>query len=293
MPGTTDSRRNLFSGRDDASHDPLRIGLIAYPAPFLPLPPPGLWLGPNGSWRPSRSGCTSRPPGDGVRQRGFIAAVRDRRAGRAAALWQTACRVICRTISARRSPRMGRARSVRRHAQSCDTAGLFLASNAPIPVVTTFHGRLDAAGFPTDRPSSQTIPLVAISEIQRRLEPDCHWPPRSINAWTSRPRRRVTGLRVPAPCGQSSLRRRGRGAIDVARRTGQRLSCGECPRAFERSLFERLSVRRSNAGIVDWRGEVDGAPSTGYGRALATLMLGAWPSRSGSWLSNRWRRVRR
>jgi glycosyltransferase involved in cell wall biosynthesis len=56
-----------------------------------------------------------------------------------------------------------------------ETMGLPFARWSPTPVVSTFHGRLDVAGHPALLDEFRDVPLVAISEIQRRWSPQANW----------------------------------------------------------------------------------------------------------------------
>ena len=49
------------------------------------------------------------------------------------------------------------------------------AEHCETPVITTLHGRLDAPGLPELLEVHGRVPLVAISESQRRWFPDQHW----------------------------------------------------------------------------------------------------------------------
>ena len=47
--------------------------------------------------------------------------------------------------------------------------------HCPTPVITTMHGRLDTEGMPELLAAHPNVPLVAISESQRRFFPDQRW----------------------------------------------------------------------------------------------------------------------
>ena len=53
--------------------------------------------------------------------------------------------------------------------------GLVFAEHCRTPVVQTMHGRLDVAGMPELLEAHPNVPLVAISESQRRFFPDQNW----------------------------------------------------------------------------------------------------------------------
>ena len=56
-----------------------------------------------------------------------------------------------------------------------ETLGFLFARLCPTPVVTTLHGRLDHSGMPELLEEFRDIPLVAISESQRRWSPQANW----------------------------------------------------------------------------------------------------------------------
>src|SRR6266545_1555796 len=56
-----------------------------------------------------------------------------------------------------------------------DVASLPLARRAPVPVLTTFHARLDLPGMYESVLAFGRAPLVAISQSQRRWHPDANW----------------------------------------------------------------------------------------------------------------------
>ena len=53
--------------------------------------------------------------------------------------------------------------------------GFLFARHSPVPVVTTLHRRLDIDGVADSIDQSPTIPLIAISDSQRRWNPDADW----------------------------------------------------------------------------------------------------------------------
>ena len=56
-----------------------------------------------------------------------------------------------------------------------ETGGFLFARLCPTPVVTTLHGRLDHSGMPELLEEFTDIPLVAISDSQRRWSPEANW----------------------------------------------------------------------------------------------------------------------
>jgi glycosyltransferase involved in cell wall biosynthesis len=161
-----------------------------------------------------------------------------------------------------------------------DVAGFDLARESETPVVSTLHGRLDVGETAALIEHYADIPLVAISESQRRWHPDANWVATIHH-----------GLDFEAtpfsdqPGGYLLLvgrlvREKGViEAIDLARRAGRRLViAAKVHEMDEQEMFE-VAVRPAiEAGIVDWRGEVDTeARDALMAGAFATVMLGAWP----------------
>ena len=56
-----------------------------------------------------------------------------------------------------------------------ETQGFLFARHCPTPVITTLHGRLDSSGVPALLEEFTDIPLVSISESQRRWGPEANW----------------------------------------------------------------------------------------------------------------------
>ena len=161
-----------------------------------------------------------------------------------------------------------------------ETQGFQLAAHGPVPVVTTLHGRLDVAGTTQYIDAMPSIPLVAISESQRRWNPDANWLATIHHGidFTTTP----TGTRPGDDLLFVGRITREKGvdfAIELARRTGRRLViAAKAHEREEEELFESVVRPAIDEGVVDWRGEVDSATRDQLMvRALATVMLGAWP----------------
>lgn len=161
-----------------------------------------------------------------------------------------------------------------------DTAGFFLARHARIPVVTTLHRRLDTGGVADLVDAFSMIPLVAISESQRRWNPDANWVATihhglDFSGTPSSDRQGDYLLLVGRLTREKGIAE----AIEVARRTTRRLViAAKAHEPSERALFDEVVRPAIDAGVVDWRGEVDPATRDRLMvGALATLMLGAWP----------------
>jgi glycosyltransferase involved in cell wall biosynthesis len=161
-----------------------------------------------------------------------------------------------------------------------DTVGFAMARHGPTPVLTTLHRRLDTGGAAELIDAFPDVPLVAISDSQRRWNPDANWVATIHHGlgFSTTPLSAEGGdylLLVGRMAPEKGVAE----AIDVARRSGRRLVIAAKvydPR--EEELFERLVQPAIDEGVVDWRGELDAAARDELmAGALATLMLGAWP----------------
>jgi len=161
-----------------------------------------------------------------------------------------------------------------------ETLGFLFARHCGRPVLTTLHGRLDIAGIPELIEAFPDIPLVAISESQRRWSPDANWmatiphglplqrvpfgpEPGSYLAFVGR----ITPEKGIAEC------------IELARRTGKTLRiAAKVYDSHEKDHFAKVVAPAIDEGGVEFLGEL--APPERdalYAGAAATLMLGAWP----------------
>jgi glycosyltransferase involved in cell wall biosynthesis len=158
--------------------------------------------------------------------------------------------------------------------------GFLFARHAPVPVVTTMHRRLDIDGVADYIDHMRTVPLVAISDSQRRWNPDANWVATihhglDFGATTSSTRPGDYLLLV----GRVSREKGVEEAIEVARATRRRLVIAAKMREPEElELFESVVRPAIDEGVVDWRGEVDTMERDRLmAGAFATLMLGGWP----------------
>jgi len=161
-----------------------------------------------------------------------------------------------------------------------DTAGFTLARHCGTPVVTTLHRRLDTGGAADMIDAFAEVPLVAISDNQRRWNPDANWVATIHHGldFSATPRSDTPGdylLVVGRIAPEKGIAE----AIEVARRTGRQLVIAAKvydPR--EQRLFDATVRPEIKSGVVDWRGEVDPRERDELmAGAYATLMLGAWP----------------
>jgi glycosyltransferase involved in cell wall biosynthesis len=161
-----------------------------------------------------------------------------------------------------------------------ETLGFLFARHSPTPVVTTLHGRLDTSGIPELIEEFDDIPLVAISESQRRWSPDANWVGTihhglPLDSMPFNPSRgaylafvgRITPEKGIAEC------------IEVARGAGMKLRiAAKVYDEHEKEHFASVVEPALGDGSVEFLGEL-GPPERDrlYAGAAATLMLGSWP----------------
>ena len=159
-------------------------------------------------------------------------------------------------------------------------AAFLLARHGPTPLVTTFHGRLDEPGMPERLAAFPEIPLVSISDSQRRWAPDANWVA-TVHHGLLRPETPF----APSPGGYLLFVGRiapekGVGdAIELARASQLPLRIAAKAREpLEEQLFADVVQPAIDEGIVEFLGELDPvARDAAFTGALATVMLGPWP----------------
>jgi glycosyltransferase involved in cell wall biosynthesis len=161
-----------------------------------------------------------------------------------------------------------------------DTAGFALARHCGTPVLTTLHRRLDTGGAAELIDSFPDVPLVSISDSQRRWNPDANWVAtihHGLDFNTARVKEAPGDYLLLV--GRIAPEKGVGEAIEVARRSDHRLViAAKVYDTKEKQMFERLVQPAIDEGVVDWRGEVDAADRDQLmAGAFATLMLGAWP----------------
>jgi glycosyltransferase involved in cell wall biosynthesis len=161
-----------------------------------------------------------------------------------------------------------------------ETLGFLFARYCPTPVITTLHGRLDAWGIPALLTEFGDIPLVAISESQRRWASEANWVatihhglPLESMPFSGRPGRYLAFVgRITPEKGITDC-------IELARRVNLPLKmAAKVYDEHEKEHFAEVVQPAINAGIVEFLGELGQLERDPlYAGALATLMLGAWP----------------
>ena len=178
--------------------------------------------------------------------------------------------------------RVARGRTIRHRPLPHGDHTFVFAEHCETPVITTIHGRLDVAGMPELIAIHRDVPLVAISESQRRLFPDQRWVATihhglPLEAHAVHDRSRAT---TSCSSGRITAEKGIREAIELSRRSGIRLKV-----AAKVHLGARARALRGGRPAGDRRGR-DRLPRRGRARAsatrcspgaLATVMLGGWP----------------
>ncbi len=160
-----------------------------------------------------------------------------------------------------------------------DVMSLPLARGARVPVLTTFHARLDQPGLYEAVLAFGPAPLVAISESQRRWHPTANWVATIPHGLPLRamPFGADPGAYL-AVVGRATAEKGIAEAIEVASGTGLQLRiAAKALNAAERSYLE-THIRPAIGPAVQFLGEIgpDERDPLLAG-ARATLMLGAWP----------------
>ena len=155
-----------------------------------------------------------------------------------------------------------------------------LARGAPVPLVATFHGRLDRPWAPTLLAETPAT-LVAISASQAAQRPEATWAAVVHNGLDLRgaPFRASPGREL-CFVGRIAPEKGVLDAIDVARRTGLPLRvAAKAPRSpVERDYFEHVFEPACRRADVAYLGELEPRERDRlFAESLATLMPGRWP----------------
>jgi glycosyltransferase involved in cell wall biosynthesis len=161
-----------------------------------------------------------------------------------------------------------------------ETFGFLAARLCPTPIVTTLHGRLDSHGIPELLAEFTDIPLVAISESQRRFSPDNNWMATIHHGLDLRgvPFRQSPGNYL-AFVGRVTPEKGVADAIQLARETRLKLKMvAKVYDEHEQIHFAEVVEPAIDEGIVEFLGELGPqARDPIIAGARATVMLGAWP----------------
>ena len=161
-----------------------------------------------------------------------------------------------------------------------DTLSFSFARHCPTPVLHTLHGRLDMPGIPELLDEFREIPLVAISDSQRRWHPANNWVATVHHGLPleDAPSSEVAGDYL-AFVGRISPEKGVEEAIELARSSGIQLRmAAKVHEDSEKELFAKAVQPAIDEGVVIFEGELPTAARDQLlAGALATVMLGAWP----------------
>jgi glycosyltransferase involved in cell wall biosynthesis len=161
-----------------------------------------------------------------------------------------------------------------------ETLGFLFARHCPTPVISTLHGRLDAWGVPELLNEFRDIPLVAISESQRRWNEDANW---VATIHHGLPLEEMPFGAEPgdylALVGRVTAEKGIEEAIELARSAGIGLRmAAKVHDDHEKTMFEEVVQPAVDEGVVEFLGEVGPLERDPLlAGARATVMLGAWP----------------
>lgn len=160
-----------------------------------------------------------------------------------------------------------------------ESYGFMFASRSSVPVVTTLHLRLDVSATPEMLRYYPRVPLVAISESQRRLLPKANWVATIHHGMSFDGVELGTGGGYLAFVGRIASEKGIEDAVELARRSGLRLRiAAKAGLKEEIELYERVVRPAEAEAIVEFLGELGPAERDQLlGGALASLMLGTWP----------------
>src|SRR5689334_755125 len=146
--------------------------------------------------------------------------------------------------------------------------------------VTTLHGRLDLPGYPAIFARHRGLPMVSISNHQRRPLPEVHWAgtvlhglPRNVCRFQPAPRGDYLAF-----LGRISPEKRVDRAIEIARRAGLPLRIAAKVDAADRTYFETEIEPLLNQSHVEYVGEIGERDKCEFlGEARALLFPIDWP----------------
>jgi glycosyltransferase involved in cell wall biosynthesis len=156
-----------------------------------------------------------------------------------------------------------------------------LLRRCPCPSVTTLHGRLHVPDLGPLLAEYPEIPLVSISDEQRRPLPDANWQatvyhglPRDLHTWREKRGEYLAFLGRMSP--EKGIDR----AVEIARRTGMKLRIAARIYSEERAYFHETvePLLRESSSFVEFIGEVGGRAKDEFlGNAAALLFPIDWP----------------
>ncbi|HSV29548.1 MAG TPA: glycosyltransferase family 4 protein [Candidatus Omnitrophota bacterium] len=153
------------------------------------------------------------------------------------------------------------------------------ARRSAVPVVTTLHGRQDLRDLVPLHRMFDDLPVVSISDAQRRPAPGLNWlgtvhhglPPGMLTRGTG------TGGYL-AFLGRFSPEKGFERAVEIARRTGLMLKAAAKKENFDQEYFDRVVAPLLADPLVEWIGEIGEHDKAAFlGEALAHLFPIDWP----------------
>jgi glycosyltransferase involved in cell wall biosynthesis len=154
-----------------------------------------------------------------------------------------------------------------------------LARLAPVPTVSTMHGRLDLKELAPIYRHYRDLPVVSISDEQRRPLAEMNWIgtvyhglPTDLLRYSSGPGEYLAFLGRIAPEKRPDL------AIEVARRAGIPLKIAAKVDRADREYFESVVKPLLSTPGVEFIGEINDAQKSEFlGGAIALLFTVDWP----------------
>jgi glycosyltransferase involved in cell wall biosynthesis len=163
----------------------------------------------------------------------------------------------------------------------CDYLHFPLLRRYPCPSVTTLHGRLHVPDLKPLFDEYHEVPLVSISDDQRRPIPSANWQatvyhglPRDLHAFREQPGDYLAFL------GRISPEKRLDRAIEIARRAGMKLKVAAKIYPEERDYYKQTiePLLHESRSFVEFVGEVGGRAKDEFlGNAYAMLFPIDWP----------------
>lgn len=160
-----------------------------------------------------------------------------------------------------------------------ETLGFLMARHCATPMLTTLHGRLDVSGIPGLIEEFSDIPLVSISESQRRWAPDANWVGTIHHGLPLEAMPFGEGGEELAFVGRITPEKGVTEAIELARRVGVRLRiAAKVYDVAEQDFFDSAVAPAIAEHVVEFLGELPQLERDPvFAAARATVMLGAWP----------------
>ena len=161
----------------------------------------------------------------------------------------------------------------------CDYLHFPFTRRHPLPSLTTLHGRLDLPELPAVYREYAGMPVVSISDAQRRPLPAANWQgtvyhglPEGLHTFRGRPGDYLAFLGRVSP--EKGVDR----AVAVARRVGMRLKVAAKIDKADRAYFKERVEPLFRDPLVEYVGEVGGTAKDEFlGNAHALLFPVDWP----------------